>query len=220
MKRLMAKKSETTRAHCNICGRENRHIVLASKKTHGSDFAEDYGDISWTDLYEMIECGGCESVSLRHTYWFEPTDETDVKIYPPPVNRRPPAWQSSLPHDVRQILREVYAALAADSRSLAMMGARTVVDMVLLKEVGDIGSFAKKLEAAEKQGLIGKKSRSVLAAALDAGSAAAHRGYRASSEDVSAIMDIVENLLQAVYHLESLANSLKKKTPPRSKPAP
>jgi len=215
----VAKKPEQTRSHCNQCGRENRHTVLASKKVHDSYFEEGFGEVLSTDLYEMLECGGCESVSLRHTYYFDPTGDTDVTLYPPPINRRPPAWQQSLPRDVRQLLREVYAALAADSRSLAMMGARTLVDMVLLKEVGDVGSFAKKLEGAEQHGLIGKRSRNVLAAALDAGSAAAHRGYRASSDDVTAIMDIVENLLQAVYHLESLANALKKKTPPRQKEA-
>lgn len=216
----MAKSRELTRSHCNQCGRENKHAVLATKKVYGTAFDDSYGDINWTNSYEMLECGGCESVSLRHTYWFEPTGEEDITVYPPPISRRPPAWQNSVPRDVRQILREVYAALAADSRSLAIMGARTLVDMVLLKEIGDVGSFAKKLEAAEKHGLIGKRNRSVLAAALDAGNAAAHRGYRATSDDVSAVMDIVENMLQAVYHLESLAATLKKKTPQRRNAAP
>ena len=74
--------------------------------------------------------------------------------------------------------------------------------------------------AAETAGVIGSKNRDVLAVALDAGSAAAHRGYQATADDVNAVMDIVENLLQAVYHLESLADRLKNTTPPRPKKKP
>jgi len=33
---------------------------------------------------------------------------------------------------------------------------------------------------------------------------------------MSAVMDIVENTLQAAYHLNSLAERLKKATPPRT----
>jgi hypothetical protein len=208
---------EVTKSHCNTCARTNNHTVLAVKNSHGSTYDEGYGDIGWTNSYELLECGGCESISMRHTYFFEPTEEMEVTIYPPPTSRRPPAWQVNLPSDVQELLREVYSALAAESRSLAMMGARALVDMVLLKNVGDLGSFAEKLAAAEKAGLIGRKNRDILDTALDAGSAAAHRGYRASSFDVAAVMDIVENLLQAIYHLGSLADELKKNTPSRSR---
>jgi hypothetical protein len=207
---------KVTKSHCNTCAQTTNHTVLAAKDIYGSTYDEGYGEIGWTNSYELLECRGCESISFRHTYCFDPTDETEVTIYPPPTNRRPPAWQVSLPADVQQLLREVYSALAAESRSLAMMGARALVDMVLLKNVGDLGSFPEKLAAAEKAGLIGRKNRDILATALDAGSAAAHRGYRASSVDVAAVMDIVENLLQAIYHLGSLADELKKNTPPRS----
>jgi uncharacterized protein DUF4145 len=209
-------KKKVTKSHCNTCARTNNHTVLVVKNIYGGTYDEGYGDIGWTNSYELLECNGCESISFRHTYWFEPTDERDVTIYPPPTRRHPPLWQINLPSDVQQLLREVYSALAAESRSLAMMGARALVDMVLLKNVGDLGSFAEKLAAAEKAGLIGRKNRDILATALDAGSAAAHRGYRASSFDVGAVMDIVENLLQAIYHLGSLADVLKKNTPPRS----
>jgi hypothetical protein len=97
------------------------------------------------------------------------------------------------------------------------MGARAVVDLVLVEKVGDSEGFAEKLKAAEAAGVIGTKNREVLNAALDAGNAAAHRGYQATAEDVNAVMDIVENLLQAVYQLESLADRLKQTTPIRAK---
>jgi Domain of unknown function (DUF4145) len=214
---LSMAKRELTRSHCNECGRPTRHHVLCAKQINDSTEAEGYGEIQWADKYELVECAGCESVSMRHTYWFEPTDDTVIKTYPPPVARRRPSWRTKLPRDIRQLLDEVYSALDANSRALATMGSRAVLDMVLVQQAGDVGSFGEKLKALEAAGVVGRKNRQVLEAALDAGSAAAHRGHHASSEDVNAVMDILENLLQAIYHLEGLAERLKERTPPRKK---
>ena len=96
-----------------------------------------------------------------------------------------------------------------------MMGARTLVDLVIVDKVGDVGTFAEKLKKLESEKYISGKNREVLEAALDAGNAAAHRGYSARPAQVNAVMDIVENLLQAVYVLPSMAQDLKKSTPAR-----
>jgi hypothetical protein len=119
---------------------------------------------------------------------------------------------------VMTLMKQVYTALDSNSRGLALMGARAAVDIVLVEKVGDSGGFAEKLKTAEAAGILGRKNRQVLDAALDAGNAAAHRGYQATADDVNAVIDIVENLLQAVYHLESLADRLKRTTPARAKP--
>ena len=95
------------------------------------------------------------------------------------------------------------------------MGARALIDIVILEKVGDTGSFKEKLEALKKAGLIGTKNRDFLEAALDTGSAAMHRGHIPDEESVNHVMDIVENLLQAVYVLESAAKELKQATPQR-----
>jgi len=117
-------------------------------------------------------------------------------------------------------LDEIYAALDADSRRLALMGARTVVDMVLTDKVGDAGSFAQRLTALERQGFIGKKNREILESALEAGHAATHRAYNPSPKVLLGVMDIVENVLQAVYVLEETAKELDKATPKRKTAKP
>jgi hypothetical protein len=190
---------------------------LASRRVKGSEEIETYGPIYWWDQYELLECCGCEAVCMRHTSYFEPTGETTVTTYPPQVTRRRPHWLTEVPRPVDTLINQVYQALDSNSRTLALMGARAVLDMVLTKSVGDLGTFPAKLDALQKSGAIGAKNRKFLEAVLDAGSAAAHRGYQPSTDDVGAVMDIVENLLQAVYHLDSLAEQLKKSTPPRSR---
>lgn len=136
-------------------------------------------------------------------------------ISPPPVSRHPPDWQYDLPPKIRAVLYEVYRSLDADNRSLPMMGARALVDMLIVEKVGDIGSFKQKLDTLAVSGFIGTTQVDVLDAALDAGSAAAHRGHTPSESEVNAVMDIVENLLNAVYVLPNIAKSLKKTTPAR-----
>lgn len=101
-----------------------------------------------------------------------------------------------------------------------MMGARALVDMLIIEKVGDIGSFKEKLMGLEKAGYISSKGRDVLYAALDLGNAAAHRGHAATATEVEAVMDIVENMLQGVYVFPETSKNLKKTTPPRKKQAP
>lgn len=113
------------------------------------------------------------------------------------------------------MLREIYAALHANSRRLAMMGARTIVDMYMNDTVGDIGGFAKKLNKLVSDGYLGRQDKEALEAALEAGHAAAHRGHMPTSAEISYVMDIVENLLQK-QTLAKSAEALKKGTPSRA----
>ena len=68
----------------------------------------------------------------------------------------------------------------------------------------------QKLKQLEGLGVISSHNREVLSAALDVGSAAAHRGRAPRIEEVNAVMDIVENLLHAVYVLPDLAEDSRK----------
>jgi hypothetical protein len=113
------------------------------------------------------------------------------------------------------MVEEVYRALQADSSRLATIGARTVVDLLILDKVGDVGSFGEKLVQLERQGFVGRRNREFVATALEAGSAAAHRGVAVDAADLNRVMDIVESLLESVYVLGDAADSLRKSTPPR-----
>ena len=212
---MATRKPTITKSHCNRCGRQTNHRVLGARSFSESFYVDGYGDTYSSDRYELVECAGCENVSMRHVSYFEASDDTSVTIYPPPVARRRPQWLLSLSAPLKLLMTQVYAALDANSRALAVMGSRAVVDMVLVDQVGDSGGFGEKLKAAENAGVISKKNREVLAAALEAGNAAAHRGHQPSNGDVNAVLDIVENLLQAVYQLDSLAERLKLNTPKR-----
>ena len=210
------------RAHCNACGHETNHRVIGRRERRSEeDITGDGGLVDWLVIFEMLECCGCEEVSLRRSERCPQMDYNETKYFPPRVARRLPVWYRDLRNEeVKWLLVEVYDALYADNRRLAMMGARTLIDLVLLDEVGDVGAFGQKLDALVQQGSISTRNREFLQTALDAGSAAVHRGHRPGAAEVNSVMDIIENLLQAVYVLKGAAEKLKKATPPRQGSAP
>jgi hypothetical protein len=207
--------SKIERVHCNGCRQRTEHRLLKTVTHYDQTEAED----SWSTTFDMLECCGCKDAMLRRTFVFN-AEEPAVRYFPPLISRHSPSWQYNLPQDIAAVLDEVYRSLDADNRSLPMMGARALVDMLIVKKVGDVGSFKQKLEKFATDGFIGTAQVEILDAALDAGSAAAHRGHTPSFEQVNAVMDIVENLLKAVYVLPDMAESLKKTTPARPSKTP
>ena len=84
-------KTPTIKAHCNICLGEKNHQVLFKHKRHWfEDVAPDFS-VDGDDVYELLQCGGCDSIKLRHKSRFsEDFDENGpvtTTHYYPPVNR-------------------------------------------------------------------------------------------------------------------------------------
>lgn len=207
-------------SYCNKCSGMTKHDCRSTQTQEHSEYSQDEYGYEWSKTSRFIECRGCEEVTLRVDWWhseYDATDDTDY--YPPRISRQTPTWHRSLPDDWQSMLREIYAALHANSRRLAMMGARTIVDMYMNDTVGDIGGFVRKLNKLVSDGHLGRQDKDVLEVALEAGHAASHRGYLPSSNEISHVMDIVENLLQKKA-LQRSAAELKRGTPSRTLVSP
>ncbi len=207
------------KAHCNECLHETKHFVIAERSNGGSELADknnpycDY-EISWKTTYKMLECCGCENISLQRRFYFSEFDDIKEEYYPPQISRQLPKWHDEIPSDWSEMLKEVYTALHADSRRLALMGARTLIDMFMNDQLEDIGGFSQKMNKLESEGLISKPNKTILNTALEIGHAAAHRGHKARPHEVDQVIDIVENLLQG-YVLRNTAQNLENKIPKR-----
>jgi Domain of unknown function (DUF4145) len=210
---------KTERVHCNNCLHKTKHFLIAE---HSQEITEpsgyEYCDFWWHIKHTLLVCCGCESVTLRREFMFSEWDEPEITFYPPQVSRRLPDWQVQLPSEIQELLIEIYTALHSNSRRLALMGARTVIDMFVLDKIGDVGTFKQKLQALVDEGYLGNQQRDILNVALEAGNAAAHRGYKPSSEVLSHVIDVVESLVQS-YALEKASDSVKEKIPHRTRPA-
>jgi hypothetical protein len=212
------KRLGTTKSFCRECFQTTWHQIFASITRQEIEVEGD--PPVWADVvYDFLQCYGCDCVTMRSTLTCPQLYQEDniVRHFPPSTSRRRPAWEVQLPSPARFLIREIYNALRSGGLRLAVMGARTLVDMAIVDKVGDVGTFEQKLKALEDNGYVSKRNREVLDAALDAGNATAHRGHQFDSESVNQVMDIVENLLQAIYVLEPAAKKIKTATPPRKK---
>ena len=183
--------------YCNACRRGTRHQRLCKTTLKETDEIEDLGMIDSVTTQETFQCCGCGTAVLRRTLICDIEQWNEVQYFPPAVSRHPPSWRHQCPTDMRDVMAEVYKSLDANNRRLPMMGARTLIDMLMVDKVGDIGTFTEKLKKLEGLGVISSRNLEVLAVALDVGNAAAHRGHAPKDDEVNAVMDIVENLLHA-----------------------
>jgi uncharacterized protein DUF4145 len=216
------------KAHCNKCHGIKNSWVRAE---HTVDSSE--GAISWSNTYEIVQCCGCDTLSVRHEYWFSEWDYPDLDeqgrlimergtketYYPPPTVRTKPTWSDKITDSVLSaVLNELYLALNVASSVLASVGARTLLDRAGYLLIGDPkGGFEGKLAALVTRGFISAQEKEILDAVADAGNASAHRGYTPTPESLAHIIDIIENFLQRAFVLKPAADDIRKSTPPRPK---
>jgi hypothetical protein len=181
---------------------------------HESDEVDEEFDIDIEITYTMLECRGCGAVTLRRHVVSHDIDMEYTDYYPPPVSRQAPRWQYDLPSEFRSLLGETYTALHANSKRLVLMGGRALVDLFMNVSIGDVGGFQQKLDKLVTEGHLSQKNKEILKAALDAGHAAAHRAHNPTVDDVTLVLDIVENLIQPLA-LKKKAEEMRKRTPKR-----
>ena len=207
-----------TKAHCNNCQGERNHEILSVEKTNWSDEETDF---CGSDRYEMLKCGGCDRVILRHTAWFSEDPDPTVSFYPPSAFRKEPSWVYEMSGKssriARKLLKEVYVGVQNNMTMISTMGVRALLEFVIIDSVGDQGSFTKNLEEFSKQGFISSKQKDILAAVLEAGHATIHRAYQPSDEDLETCIDIAESVLQTVYVHPEKASELTRRVPKRPK---
>jgi hypothetical protein len=212
--------SNITQAHCNTCGQLTNHDIIAERDTGPEDGSYIY-------KFEMLECRGCESVSMRKSAG-EPERELEISSYPPALDRRTPEWVSPLslftdPHVSPQIIllmREVYTAIQNGSYRLATMGVRAVLEIMMIEKIGDRRTFKEKVDAFQQAGYLSLRQAMNLHSILDAGHAAIHRGWDPTDKDVGTLLDITESIIATVYLHEDLVRHLDDEVPKRRKPNP
>lgn len=211
-------------AHCNECGRETKHDV-AQRADRRRTYTQYYGDgdqhsVEVGSVWKTLQCRGCEEVALQRIDWCSEDDPMDgpgpATYFPPRVSRRKPVWASryQLPAEYLELLEEIYTALHADSRRLAIMGARALIDAVIRRNAGDQQNFSQGLNALAEKYQVSEQDRAIIEAAIDVGHASAHRGHKPTAEEVDVVIDIVERLIHTEILAEQ-ARELKKSTPPR-----
>jgi hypothetical protein len=212
------------KAICPDCKTEVRVDVLHEEKTAWSD-----DNVGGSDRYWILRCRGCDKVFFGHGQIFsEDTDEVfdpetrqwfwaaveRYTYYPRALKRRHPVWfewSFQMKWDaISHILVEIYTALDHGLLILGATGIRTAFDSVSKQlKVDPALSFQDKIEKLRSGQHITGRERDYLQLLVDAGSAAAHSGWRPSAEQITVLMDILEGLIHRSLILPEKAEELK-----------
>lgn len=209
------------KAHCNKCQRETNQEIICTETTSWEDEIDEGVILYGKDVYEMLKCCGCDSIILRHQEYFCDEPSSTFHHYPPAISRPEPKWLHELNNIgdegriIYELLKEIYSSLHNNSRRLATMGIRALIEHVMINKTGDKGSFSQNLEAFAAYGLISLSQEDILNTVLEAGHATMHRAYSPSPEDLHTCMDIAESIIASVYVHPKRAKLLKTKIPKR-----
>jgi Domain of unknown function (DUF4145) len=124
----------------------------------------------------------------------------------------------AIDYDLASLFDDIYVALNNDLRVLSAIGIRMAFDRASeLLGVDPAKSFAEKLLELVKHGRIGVSEKDTLDILTDAGSAAAHRGWKPKLEELDTMMNIIETFLYRTFILDTAAKRLKQNVPARQK---
>lgn len=233
---MTSRDSRISKGHCPNCGPNRNAYVVAQ---HEQRDETDDGEI-WVDTsYEILKCGGCDTTFVKKTErCSEDIDtredpltgewksflEEKVSFWPAPAKREVPDWAYAIgfvDSDLSSLFNDIYVALDNDLRVLAAIGARTAFDRASeLLGVDPAKTFAEKLDALKTSGKIGEGEKDHLAVLADAGSAAAHRGWKPKLQELNTMMSMLEHFLYRNFVLSDEVKNLKSKVPPKPKRIP
>ena len=226
---------ENMKTHCPYCDGDRRCDIKATYKTEWETGASQ-DLIFGGSTHRILECRGCERVFYYQENWNSENEEVvvddtgnddhipliDVETFPPksqPVVDVKPDWLPRLQDiQLKRLLKELYLAYEHGSFVLTAVGMRTCLDRVTeLYQIDPAITFEEKLDELRKLGLIGDNERSILDLIVNAGNAAAHRGWRPDQDETGKMLTAFEAFLLRCFILHFDAKSIAAAIPPKPK---
>ena len=116
---------------------------------------------------------------------------------------------------IPELFHELYVSIQNDCRRSAAMAVRAILEQVMIDKVGDQGSFVANVREFQSKGFISVAQQQFLETVIEAGHATMHRAFKPSKEDLIALVNIAESVVESVYVNEHRAALLKSRIPPK-----
>jgi hypothetical protein len=223
--------------HCPSCGPDRIADVVGH---HQSRYDDDESGVWGETDCRILQCRGCRSVYFQqdsifseevdystdpHTGEDQPYLPRKITYWPEPPTvsgRMKPSWSTFdliiIDNDLASLFDDIYVALNNNLAVLSAIGIRTVFDRASeLLGVDPGKNFAEKLSELVQLGKIGADERNTLDILTDAGSAAAHRGWKPKPTELDTMMGIIEAFLYRTFILDAAAKRLKQNVPAKQK---
>ena len=229
-------KGETLKIQCTACNRSTRHLVLQSVDTSGSELIEQKFEISWADLYQIVQCQGCETISFRNLSWFsEDEDSPTERLYPKrSKNSLPTKNYFNVSSSLRRIHREIIESFNNEVYTLCAAGLRSIVEgicedqgiidgpITVTKKDGSSKVEQKenlqgKISGLCEKGILTRENSEILHEHRFLGNEAVHQLSQPSPEELTLAIEIIEHTLDALYEIPQKAQELKHRKAIRQK---
>ena len=224
------------KAHCPNCGPDRWAVVVGYYAKHDED---DESGIWFHTDHRLLQCPACEEVYHQTVSVFSEdlhpvhgSDGTEweydkvIRHWPevPQIAKKKPDWIPKLAARdliLEDLMESVYKALNSGLPLFSVIGVRTLLDRATeVLQIDPAKTFAEKLSDLEAGGFIGQTEKDILSITIDAGSAAAHRGWKPSDEQLALLLDTIEGFLYRVFILRDDVTKLKAAIPPKPKRQP
>ena len=222
--------------HCNKCSAMTNHDVEYEE----SKTEEDETETVWLETTTLLlKCRGCDEYTKAiRTLFSEDIEYTDkaipnyrFKYYPSREDsiKSKPQWHNDFPLDlfnenqemIKTMIDEIYGNLSLNNNMSAMLMCRCLLEFVAINYGdGDKGSFTQNISEIVSKGYLTEEEKDNFNSIIyDAGSAAMHRNWTPSKEDVEIVLDNIESLLFNIFikpKKDQELDGLKNRTPQRT----
>lgn len=208
----MTTASPHAKSPCNTCGRSTDHGLIHTEILPDHEHEAEKVELT----HYVLRCLGCRSVTIKGEI---KRDGADPEIFykPARVWTQRPRWLKNIKEQddyLYGILTEVYSAANDEQSCLLAMGVRTTLDYLMTRMIGDVGTFKVKLAKMVEKGHLAQNQKEMLETVIDAGSAAAHRGFKPSRPLLEQMLLVMEALVGTYYISSPMLLILKEKIPP------
>lgn len=236
----MTKFDDTTmHAHCPRCDGQ-RSCKIHGAYDHVWSWEDDMNSENGQTDHRLLQCLGCETVFYWRSAWDSsdydyvynhelgqdvPEPNIRTETYPKPEKKSErPDWTWSLYQRDRilsRIMNEVYSAIELNAYILASVGLRTAFDRATeILGIQPSIALAEKVSTLQNGGWIGTTEAENLTVLVNAGSAAAHRGWSPDQEDLKPLLRTLEQFLERTIMSDKRISEIADKIPQRQKKKP
>ena len=224
-------KGDLLKAYCSECENKRKHIVLTSIDKDGKGFI--FGDepYYWRDIYQVIQCQGCDNISFRnhHSNSEDHYEEEDgiENIYPETKSLIHKGKDfKNIPRKLESIYIETINCLNNNNHLLCAAGIRALIEC-LCKAKGILDSekitkadgktkerrknLEEKIDELVINGFLTKENAESLHELRFMGNTALHELSSPKEGHLILAIEIMENTLVSLYEIPEKSAELKAK---------
>lgn len=180
---------------------------ILSKETIGQVLSEYY---EWHFVNPKNQINMFESFELSNV-------ENKTVFFSENTSAGKPSWYDCLCDTQKALILEIDQSLGNNLEALPTIGLRTLLETVMVENIGDSGGFRTKVRRFILAGYVTPKMAEALNHVLDAGNASAHRAYCPSREDLLTCVELVKHLIHGIYIVRPRVDKVAENVPKRVK---